>query len=127
MLPLAEEMNIGILARVPLDEGALSGAITENTTFPPGDFREYYFRGADRKKQVVEHVNALRRDLGDGASLPDTALRFCLSHPAVSTVIPGMRTRRHVDSNTALSELGALPPATLSMLKRHAWDRNFYN
>ena len=127
MLPLAQQMNIGILARVPLDEGALSGAITENTTFPPGDFREYYFRGADRKKQVVEHVNALRRDLGDGASLPDTALRFCLSHPAVSTVIPGMRTRRHVESNTALSDQGPLPAGTLSMLKRHAWDRNFYN
>ena len=127
MLPLAQQMNIGILARVPLDEGALSGTITESTTFPPGDFRDYYFRGADRKKQVVQHVDALRRDLGDGASLPDTALRFCLSHPAVSTVIPGMRTRRHVESNTALSDLGTLPSATLATLKRHAWDRNFYN
>ena len=127
MLPLAQEMNIGILARVPLDEGALSGTITESTTFPAGDFREYYFRGVDRKKQVVQHVAALRRDLGDEASLPDTALRFCLSHPAVSSVIPGMRTRRHVESNTALSDLGTLPAGTLAILKRHAWDRNFYN
>ncbi len=127
MLPLAQEMNIGILARVPLDEGALSGTITESTTFPPGDFREYYFRGADRKKQVVDRVNALRRDLGEGVALPDIALRFCLSHPAVSSVIPGMRSRRHVESNVALSDQGALPPATLATLKRHAWDRNFYN
>jgi aryl-alcohol dehydrogenase-like predicted oxidoreductase len=127
MLPLAQEMNIGILARVPLDEGALSGTITEKTTFPAGDFREYYFRGADRKKQVVEHVDALRRDLGHSVSLPDTALRFCLSHAAVSSVIPGMRSRRHVESNTALSDLGALPAETLAMLKGHAWDRNFYN
>ena len=127
MLPLAREMNIGILARVPLDEGALTGAIGESTTFPAGDFRAYYFRGADRKKQVVEHVDALRRDLGEGVSLPDTALRFCLSHPAVSSVIPGMRSRRHVESNAALSDLGALPAATLATLKRHAWDRNFYN
>ncbi len=125
MFPLALEHDIGILARVPLDEGALSGHFSEATTFPPGDFREWYFRG-DRKKQVVAHVDALRRDLGDGASIPDTALRFCLSHPAVSSVIPGMRTRRHVESNVALSDAGALPKETLAILKRHAWDRSFY-
>jgi aryl-alcohol dehydrogenase-like predicted oxidoreductase len=125
MFPLAMECNIGILARVPLDEGALSGHFSESTTFPPGDFREGYFRG-DRKKQVVQHVDALRRDLGDGAGIPDTALRFCLSHPAVSTVIPGMRTRRHVESNTALSDAGPLSGDTLAILKRHAWDRNYY-
>jgi aryl-alcohol dehydrogenase-like predicted oxidoreductase len=125
LLPLAGEMNIGILARVPLDEGALSGAMTAGTTFPPGDFREFYFKG-DRKKQVVQHVQALQRDLGEGVSLPDTALRFCLSQPAVSSVIPGMRTRRHVESNTALSDLGPLHATTLAMLRRHAWDRNFY-
>jgi aryl-alcohol dehydrogenase-like predicted oxidoreductase len=126
MFPLALERNIGILARVPLDEGALSGHFSEDTTFPPGDFRERYFRG-DRKRQVVQHVDALRRDLDGNASIPDVALRFCLSHPAVSTVIPGMRTRRHVESNTALSDVGALAQETLSVLKRHAWDRNFYN
>lgn len=126
MFPLAEQMNIGILARVPLDEGALTGNITESTTFDPGDFRDFYFHGAQRKRQVVEHVDALRRDLGEGVSLPDTALRFCLSHPAVSSVIPGMRSRRHVESNVAQSELGALPEATRTLLKRHAWDRNFY-
>jgi aryl-alcohol dehydrogenase-like predicted oxidoreductase len=125
MFPLAMERNIGILARVPLDEGALSGHFSESTTFPPGDFREWYFRG-DRKKEVVQHVDALRRDLGDGASIPDSALRFCLSHPAVSTVIPGMRTCRHVESNTAISEAGVLPGDTLAILKRHAWDRNYY-
>jgi aryl-alcohol dehydrogenase-like predicted oxidoreductase len=127
MLPLAREMNIGVLARVPLDEGALSGAFTEDITFSPGDFRDFYFRGAERKQQVVEHVGALRRDLGEGVSLPDTALRFCLSHAAVSSVIPGMRSRRHVESNVALSGLGALPAATLATLRRHAWDRNFYS
>jgi aryl-alcohol dehydrogenase-like predicted oxidoreductase len=124
MFPLALERNIGILARVPLDEGALSGHFSESTTFPAGDFRDWYFRG-DRKKEVVDHVDALHRDL-DGASIPDTALRFCLSHPAVSSVIPGMRTRRHVESNTALSDAGPLPENTLAILKRHAWDRNYY-
>ena len=126
MLPLAEELNIGILARVPLDEGALSGTMTAATTFPPGDFREFYFKG-DRKRQVVEHVDALRKDLDSSANLPETALRFCLSHPAVTSVIPGMRTRRHVESNAAQSDLGALDQSTLSTLKRHAWDRNFYS
>jgi len=125
MLPLAVERNIGILARVPLDEGALSGQFSEATTFPEGDFRDWYFRG-DRKKQVVQHVDALRRDLGDRVSIPDTALRFCLSHPAVSSVIPGMRTRKHVESNAALSDAGTLDRDTLAILKRHAWDRNYY-
>ena len=108
LFPLCQSENIGVLARVPLDEGALTGNITPATKFPPGDFREFYFKG-DRKQQVVEHVNALRRDLGDGANLADTALRFCLSHPAVSTVIPGMRTVRHAESNAALSDQGPLP------------------
>ncbi|HTS66131.1 MAG TPA: aldo/keto reductase [Candidatus Acidoferrales bacterium] len=124
LFPLARKCNVGILARVPLDEGALSGHFTEDIQFPSGDFRDWYFRGS-RRREVVQHVDALQRDL-DGASIPDTALRFCLSHPAVSTVIPGMRTRRHVEQNTALSDAGSLPPQTLSLLKRHAWDRNYY-
>ncbi len=125
LLPLCRERNIGVLARVPLDEGALAGTVNQSTRFPEGDFRDWYFRG-DRKQQVAEHVAALRRDLGDGANLADVALRFCLSHPAVSTVIPGMRTRKHAESNSALSDLGALPQDMLQLLKRHAWDRNFY-
>jgi len=126
LLPLCIQENIGVLARVPLDEGALTGKIDQNTKFPPGDFREEYFKG-DRKSQVAEHIAALRRDLGDGADLPGTALRFCLSHPAVTSVIPGMRTVRHVESNAALSDQGPLPQETLAVLKRHAWDRNFYD
>jgi len=124
LLPLAKKLDVGILARVPLDEGALSGRFTEDIQFPKGDFREWYFRGG-RRREVVQHVDALKRDLA-GESVPDTALRFCLSHPAVSSVIPGMRTRAHVESNAALSEQGALPGEMLAMLKRHAWDRNYY-
>jgi aryl-alcohol dehydrogenase-like predicted oxidoreductase len=125
LFPLAERLNVGILARVPLDEGALSGHFTEDIRFPQGDFRDWYFRG-NRRREVVEHVTALQRDLGAKASIPDTALRFCLSHPGVSTVIPGMRTRRHVEQNTALSDAGALPAETLAILRRHAWNRNYY-
>lgn len=125
LFPVCLQHDIGVLARVPLDEGGLTGSITEASEFEPSDFRAFYFRGADRKRQVVEHVEALRRDL-DGASLPETALRFCLSHPAVSSVIPGMRSVRHVESNAALSDAGPLEGETLAMLRRHAWERNFY-
>jgi aryl-alcohol dehydrogenase-like predicted oxidoreductase len=124
LFPLAQKLDIGILARVPLDEGSLSGHFTEDIQFPDGDFRAWYFRG-NRRREVVQRLEPLQRDLG-AASLPDTALRFCLSHPAVSTVIPGMRSRKHVESNTALSDRGALAPSTLTTLKRHAWDRNYY-
>jgi aryl-alcohol dehydrogenase-like predicted oxidoreductase len=124
LFPLAQKLDIGILARVPLDEGSLSGQFTDDIKFPEGDFRAWYFRG-NRRREVVEHLKPLQRDL-NGANIPDTALRFCLSHPAVSTVIPGMRTKKHVESNTALSDQGALDAATLTTLKRHAWDRNYY-
>jgi aryl-alcohol dehydrogenase-like predicted oxidoreductase len=126
LFPLCIEKDIGVLARVPLDEGGLTGKIDADTKFPAGDFREFYFKGG-RKGQVAEHVAALRRDLKDGADVAETALRFCISHPAVSSVIPGMRTVRHAESNMALSAQGPLPEETLAVLKRHAWDRNFYD
>ncbi len=126
LLALAQAKNVGVIARVPFDEGSLTGKIAENTAFESSDFRSYYFRG-DRKKQVVEHVNALLKDLGPKEGpLPEVALRFCLSQPAVSTVIPGMRTRSNVEANCAASDKGALPEKTLQILKKHAWRRNFY-
>lgn len=127
LFPLCQERQIGVLARVPLDEGGLTGTITEQTRFEPGEFRESYFRG-DRKRQVVEHVEALKKDLGERkATLPQIALQFCLSHPAVSTVIPGMRRISTVESSCAVSDFGKLDDETLAMLKRHAWSRNFYD
>ena len=78
LFPLCQELNLGVLARVPLDEGGLTGTITEQTKFEPGEFRDFYFRG-DRKRQVVEHVEALKKDLaGVEGTLPEIALRFCL-------------------------------------------------
>ncbi|MFB3826230.1 MAG: aldo/keto reductase [Bryobacteraceae bacterium] len=127
LFPLCVERNVGVLARVPLDEGGLTGNITERTAFPPGDFREHYFKG-DRKRQVAARVDAIRADLGLAeGEMPGTALRFCLSHPAVSTVIPGMRSRSSVEANCALPELGPLRPDTLARLRKHAWTRNFYS
>lgn len=125
LFPLCREFNIGVLARVPLDEGSLTGNITESTRFEPTDFRARYFQG-DRKRQVVERVNLLKKDLGDTAPLPEIALRFCLSNPAVSTVIPGMRSRRNVEANCSVSDRGALPADVAATLKKHQWERNFY-
>lgn len=126
LFPKCLELNVGVIARVPLDEGALTGKITETTSFPAGDFREFYFSG-NRKSQVVQHVNALQRDLThESGTLAELALRFVLSHPAVSTVIPGMRTMRNVESNCAVSDTGPLSPQTMAVMKKHAWTKNFY-
>ena len=126
LFPLCQQLNLGVLARVPLDEGGLTGAITPETQFEPSEFRAHYFRG-DRKQQVVKHVSALQKDLqGVPGTLPEIALRFCLSHPAVSTVIPGMRRVKTVESSCAVSDLGPLPPTAIDLLKKHAWYRNFY-
>jgi aryl-alcohol dehydrogenase-like predicted oxidoreductase len=126
LFPLCRELNLGVLARVPLDEGGLTGTITEQTTFEPGDFRDHYFR-ADHKQQVVERVDRLKKDLaGVEGTLPEIALRFCLSHPTVSSVIPGMRRVSTVESSCGVSEKGPLPSAVLAILRRHSWYRNFY-
>ena len=127
LLPLARQRNVGVIARVPFDEGSLTGKIVESTQFEASDFRSQYFRG-DRKKQVVERINALQKELNPREGpLPEIALRFCLSHPAVSVAIPGMRTRANVEANCAASDKGPLPEKTLQILKKHAWQRNFYS
>jgi aryl-alcohol dehydrogenase-like predicted oxidoreductase len=127
LFPACIKHHVGVLARVPLDEGALAGKIHENTTFPDGDFRNNYFRG-ERKKQVAERVAKLCRDLdlGEIGLLPAIAIRFCLSHPAVTTVIPGMRSLSSVDGSVMASGQGPLPRAALETLRHHAWDRDFY-
>jgi aryl-alcohol dehydrogenase-like predicted oxidoreductase len=127
LFPACMARNIGVLARVPFDEGSLTGRINAATVFPEGDFRNSYFRG-DRKKQVEERVVAILRALGlsEPGDMAAVAMRFCLSHPAVSTVIPGMRSISSVESNVRSSDLGVLAPETLAILRRHAWDRNFY-
>lgn len=127
LFPACVKHNIGVIARVPFDEGSLTGRINESTVFPEGDFRNSYFKG-DRKKQVAEHVQAIVRDLGleDASALPGVAMRFCLSAPAVSTVIPGMRSISSVNGNVMASGQGPLPAEVLEILRGHAWNRNFY-
>jgi aryl-alcohol dehydrogenase-like predicted oxidoreductase len=127
LLPACLKHDVGVLARCPFDEGALTGAITADTTFPKGDWRHAYFKG-DRKAQVVAHVEPLKKLLGpESRTLPELALRYCLAQPAVSTVIPGMRTRKHVMSNCSVSDGRRLSEKLLATLKQHAWQKNFYD
>lgn len=128
LFPVCQKNNVGVIVRVPLDEGGLTGSITPEMTFPESDFRNRYFR-EERKKEVQKRVQRLQAILdGDMAkSLPEVALRFCLSHPAVSTIIPGMRTESHVLSNCKISDGRALPSHILGELKKHRWVRDFYH
>ncbi len=122
LFPLCEKLGIGVIARVPFDEGTLTGNITKDTTFPKGDWRSTYFV-PENLKSSVEHAEAVQAALPDGASLPEVALKFILHHPAVSTVIPGMRKAPHVRANLACSGSTPLPEELLNELKKHRWDR----
>ena len=127
LFTLARQKPLGVIVRVPFDEGALTGRIRADTIFPAGDWREEYFAG-DRRAEAGRRADALAQLLGDEAeTLPELALRFCLSAPQVSTVIPGMRRAEHVRSNVAAARKGALSPAMLSKLTAHAWEKNWYS
>jgi aryl-alcohol dehydrogenase-like predicted oxidoreductase len=127
LFPACQQQRIGVIVRVPFDEGSLTGALRPDTTFAKGDFRADYF-GGDRLREVCERVKGfdfLIRD--DITTLAQAALKFCLSHPAVSTVIPGMRTAAHVEENARVSDGKLLRAEELSRLKPLAWRRNFYD
>jgi aryl-alcohol dehydrogenase-like predicted oxidoreductase len=126
LFPAVKAANVGVIVRVPFDEGGLTGKVTPESEFPKGDFRNSYF-GGDRKEQVWDRVQAMAKDLGIAVQrLPEIALRFCISNPAVSTVIPGMRSQANVDANAAAVDLGSLSVQELQLLAHHRWERNFY-
>lgn len=126
LLPACLKHNVGVIVRVALDEGGLTGNITPETTFAPDDFRNSYF-GGDRKQQVYDRVQNIATDLNVPlADMPETALRYVLSHPAVSTVIPGMRSIRNVERNMKVGDGQGLPEDKVEKLKKHRWIRNFY-
>jgi aryl-alcohol dehydrogenase-like predicted oxidoreductase len=126
LFPACREHGVGVIARVPLDEGGLTGRIAAGTEFAGDDFRAHYFRG-DRKREVHDRATAIASELGiEEDRLAETALRFVLSEPAVSTVIPGMRTLRNVDRNVAVSDGDGLSGEQREKLRAHRWVRNFY-
>jgi aryl-alcohol dehydrogenase-like predicted oxidoreductase len=120
---VCQEMDIGIIARVPLDEGSLGGKLTPETRFPEGDWRSRYF-GPENLPATLKRVDALKPIVPAGMTLPDMAMRFILSNPQVSTTIVGMRNTDHVRSNIATSDGAGLKPDLLQTLRRHRWDRD---
>jgi aryl-alcohol dehydrogenase-like predicted oxidoreductase len=126
LFPACVKNQVGVLARVPFDEGALTGKLRLDTTFPDGDFRQGYF-GGDLLKKTVEAVEKMRPIVESAAgTMARGALRYCLSNPAVTAVIPGMRSDAQVDENCAASDDGALPPATVNALHPFRWVRDPY-
>jgi aryl-alcohol dehydrogenase-like predicted oxidoreductase len=122
LFPRAQRDGIGVIARVPFDEGTLAGVVSLSSRWPDGDWRNTYF-GPENLEPSVSHLRDLVDDVGDRLPLPELALRFILASPAVSTVIPGMRTTGHVVGNLAVSDGRPLDDALLSLLRRHRWDR----
>ena len=115
--------DVAVIARVPFDEGSLTGTLTPETTWPEGDFRNIYFQG-DNLAKTLDRVEELRGVIPAGMPLPELALRHILQHPAVSTVIPGMRKLRHVEQNLAASDGQRLSDEVVAELRRHRWDRS---
>jgi aryl-alcohol dehydrogenase-like predicted oxidoreductase len=122
LFPVCQELNIGVIARVPLDEGSLGGKMTPETKFPENDWRSKYF-GPENLVKTLPRVEKLKAALPGSMDLAEMALRFVLSDPVVSTTIIGMRKLDHVRQNVALSDAGPLAPALLKTLKPHRWDR----
>lgn len=126
LLPAAAEHGVGILVRVVFDEGVLAGKYTAETRFAEGDFRNNYFAG-DRLARAVQRVDKIKADIAPyGLSMPQAALQFALAHPAVSTVIPGIRNVHQAEANTTAADAPPLPDALLAKLHSHAWLRSFW-
>jgi aryl-alcohol dehydrogenase-like predicted oxidoreductase len=122
LFPACERLDIGVIARVPFDEGTLTGTMTKETTFPADDWRSTYFV-PENLNASVDHAEALKPLLPPGMSLPELALRFILANKHVATIIPGMRKVRNVAANMAVSDGIDLSEELLSQLQAHRWDR----
>ena len=122
LFPVCRELNIAVIARVPFDEGTLTGTLTLDSRWPEGDWRNSYFV-PENLKASVERAEALRGIIPSGMAMPEMALRFILANPDVSTIIPGMRKIKNTEMNIAASEAGALEPDLIQKLRAHRWDR----
>lgn len=122
LFPVCRERDVAVIARVPFDEGTLTGTLTRESRWPDGDWRNLYFV-PENLVASVERAEALRPDIPEGMTMPELALRFILSNPDVATVIPGMRKLAHVRANTAVSDGEVLQPDVLQRMRRHRWDR----
>lgn len=124
LFPVCRELGVAVIARVPFDEGSLTGAMRRGMTWPTGDWRTLYFT-PERLDETLTRVEALGADVPPGMTLPELALRFILGNQTVSTVIPGMRRAAHVEGNLAVSDGHRLSAATTTSLRRHRWTRTY--
>lgn len=122
LFPACREMNVGVIARVPFDEGTLTGTLTKKSKWPDGDWRNTYFV-PENLHPSVDRADALKPLIPKGMTMPEMALRFILGEPTVSTIIPGMRKLSHTESNLMTSDAGALDPRLMKELEKHRWDR----
>jgi aryl-alcohol dehydrogenase-like predicted oxidoreductase len=125
LFPMCRERGIAVIARVPFDEGSLTGTMTRDMTWPEGDWRNLYFP-PDKLAAILDHVDALGPDVPPGMMLPELALRFILASPDVGTIIPGMRRIRNVEANLAVSDGRPLAPEVLARLRAHRWIRDYF-
>ena len=122
LFPLCRELNLAVIARVPFDEGTLTGTLTKQSKWPAGDWRNTYFV-PENLIPSVDRADKLKPLVPSGMTMPEMALRFILSNTDVATVIPGMRKPANVQSNLAASDAGSLTPELLAKLQTHRWDR----
>lgn len=122
LFPLCRKMDIGVIARVPFDEGTLTGTLTKETTFPADDWRSTYFV-PENLNASVDRAETLRADIPAGMTMAELALRFILNNPDVHTTIPGMRRLANVRANVAVSDGSKLDAAVADKMKAHRWDR----
>jgi len=122
LFPVCQDLGVAIIARVPFDEGSLTGTMTVDDTWPAGDWRNLYFT-PENLRETLRRVDLLTGDLPAGMTLPELSLGFILHHPAVGTVIPGMRSTGNVERNLAVSDGKPFPDTLLAAMRRHRWDR----
>jgi aryl-alcohol dehydrogenase-like predicted oxidoreductase len=122
LFPACAEMDVAVIARVPFDEGTLTGKLTKDSRWPEDDWRNSYFV-PENLIPSVERADALKPLVPAGMAMSEMALRFILNNPTVSTIIPGMRKLQHVEENLAASDQGPLPADLHAKLRPHRWNR----
>jgi aryl-alcohol dehydrogenase-like predicted oxidoreductase len=124
LFPVCRELGIAVIARVPFDEGSLTGTMTREMTWPAGDWRNLYF-APDKLPEILDHVEQVREDVPPDMTMPELVLRFILANRDVSTIIPGMRRTKHVEANLGVSDGRPLHPDVIHQLRRHRWERTY--
>jgi aryl-alcohol dehydrogenase-like predicted oxidoreductase len=124
LFPYCQEHGIAVIARVPFDEGSLTGTLSPESRWPEGDWRNLYFT-PENLAATLKKVDALKPLVPSGMTLPELALRFILQHPAVTTTIPGMRRLANVRANCAVSDGRPLPQTLVDALRAHRWERDW--